>query len=165
MEQKLTLCLQTLAAQYHPKARLAVILRGLPGSGKSHWVNALCEALPADGGARLRRAGIFSTDNFFLHQGEYHFDGNKLAMNHQLNLAAFIEALGRGEPLVICDNTNLAHWEFVAYEAAATALGYATARVLVGDPRSRTHQTLCAGRNQHGVSLAAITKMARSFEH
>ncbi|WP_198780203.1 MULTISPECIES: ATP-binding protein [Shewanella] len=144
--------------------RLAIIMRGLPGSGKSHWVEEYIAALPVDVGFRLRRQGIFSTDHFFYQGDEYRFDAKKLSEYHQRNLTAFIQALALEEPIVICDNTNLCHWEYMAYEAAAKALGYPVRIVLVGDPLNLNHQKLCAERNRHQVPLSQIQRMARLFE-
>lgn len=144
--------------------RLAIIMRGLPGSGKSHWVEEYIAALPVDVGFRLRRQGIFSTDHFFYQGDEYRFDAKKLSEYHQRNLTAFIQALALEESIVICDNTNLCHWEYMAYEAAAKALGYPVRIVLVGDPLNPNHQKLCAERNRHQVPLSQIQRMARLFE-
>ncbi|MGL5393048.1 MAG: AAA family ATPase, partial [Shewanella sp.] len=123
--------------------KLAIIMRGLPGSGKSHWIAQFIESLPAAAGARLRRQGLFSTDHYFYHGNEYRFNAKKLSEYHQRNLCAFIEALARGEPMVICDNTNLCQWEYMAYGAAAKALGYQLRLVLLGDPQDLAHQQLC----------------------
>lgn len=144
--------------------KLTIIMRGLPGSGKSHWVEEYIAALPVDVGFRLRRQGIFSTDYFFYQGDEYRFDAKKLSEYHQRNLTAFIQALALEEPIVICDNTNLCHWEYMAYEAAAKALGYPVRIVLVGDPLNLNHQKLCAERNRHQVPLSQIQRMARLFE-
>lgn len=144
--------------------KLAIIMRGLPGSGKSHWVEEYIAALPVDVGFRLRRQGIFSTDYFFYQGDEYRFDAKKLSEYHQRNLTAFIQALALEESIVICDNTNLCHWEYMAYEAAAKALGYPVRIVLVGDPLNPNHQKLCAERNRHQVPLSQIQRMARLFE-
>ncbi len=144
--------------------KLAIIMRGLPGSGKSHWVETFVEQQPLDAALRLRQRGIFSTDAFFYRGEDYCFDGKKLAEYHQRNLTAFIQALSCHEPIVICDNTNLCHWEFMAYEAAAKALGYQVRIVLIGEPDNLQHQLLCAERNRHRVPLAQIQRMAKQFE-
>ena len=145
-----------------PDRPLAIIMRGLPGSGKSHWVDAFLASY-SDGEA-IRRRGYFSTDDCFICEGEYRFDASKLSEYHQLNLTGFIQALSRREPVVICDNTNMAHWEFMAYDAAAKAMGYQVRILLIGDPLDKAHHALCAERNQHGLGLRQIQAMASQFQ-
>ncbi|MCZ4336457.1 ATP-binding protein [Shewanella colwelliana] len=144
--------------------KLAIIMRGLPGSGKSHWVEQFILTQAPNDAIALRQRGIFSTDALFIEDGEYRFDVRKLSQYHQQNLTFFIQALSRNEPIVICDNTNMAHWEFMAYEAAAKALGYQVRIVLIGDPTDSAHQQLCARRNRHGVPIAQIRSMAAQFQ-
>lgn len=144
--------------------KLVIIMRGLPGSGKSHWVEQFVANLPLAEALRLRQSGIFSTDRFFYQGEEYCFDANKLAEYHQRNLTAFIQALSCAVPIVICDNTNLCRWEYMAYEAAAKAIGYQVRVMLVGDPLDVNHQMQCAERNRHQVSLRQIQRMAQLFE-
>jgi len=144
--------------------KLAIILRGLPGSGKSHWVDEYIAKQGRDISARVRDFGYFSTDSQFYVNGRYRFDVRRLSEYHQVNLTRFIEALAASEPIVICDNTNLAHWEYMAYHASAEALGYRLQLVLIGDPQDRDHQTICATRNTHGISLVQIQAMAQKFE-
>ncbi|MCE9678980.1 ATP-binding protein [Shewanella sp. AS1] len=144
--------------------RLAIIMRGLPGSGKSHWVAQFIQSQEPSLAKTILRHGYFSTDALFTVQGEYRFDAARLAEYHQRNLTLFIQSLAQSQPVVICDNTNMARWEFMAYEAAAKALGYQVREVLIGDPLDREHQMECAERNQHGVSLASIAAMAKKFE-
>jgi tRNA uridine 5-carbamoylmethylation protein Kti12 len=144
--------------------KLAIILRGLPGSGKSHWVDTYLNSLGHEVATRAKQQGYFSTDNFFLVDGQYQFDVSKLSQYHQRNLCGFIQALANLEPLVICDNTNVCHWEYAAYQAAAVALGYHVKVVLIGDPKDSQHQQVCAKRNRHGVPLGHIQKMATLFE-
>ncbi|GGI84229.1 hypothetical protein GCM10007978_22430 [Shewanella hanedai] len=149
-------------AQMSP--RLAIIMRGLPGSGKSHWVEEFVASQPIEIRSRVFGSGYFSTDNYFYRNGQYQFDARRLSEYHQKNLAGFIQALSEREPLVICDNTNLAKWESIAYETAARSHGYQVRLVLIGSPESPDHQALCAKRNRHGVPLAQIERMANQFE-
>lgn len=156
-------CVKPLAcAVIQPK--LVIIMRGLPGSGKSYWIEQFIVSQGIEHAIHIRQYGYFSTDRYFYQQGQYRFNPQKLAQYHQANLSAFIQALARHEPIVICDNTNIAKWEFMAYEAAAKALGYQIKVVLVGQPDDDQHQQLCAQRNQHKVSLGNIQKMAQLFE-
>ena len=143
---------------------VAIIMRGLPGSGKSYWVEQYLKSLPLESAFAVKQRGYFSTDSLFYINGEYHFNKNKLSQYHQLNLTGFIQALANREPTVICDNTNLARWEYAAYEAAARALGYQVRHVLIGEPTNVQHQQLCAKRNQHGLDFNQIKRMAAVFE-
>ncbi|MGZ9898450.1 AAA family ATPase [Shewanella gaetbuli] len=142
----------------------AIIMRGLPGGGKSYWVEQFIASQPLDRRLNIKRMGYFSTDALFIQQGKYHFDARKLPEYHQINLSLFIAALAREEPIVICDNTNVCHWEYIAYKTAAEALGYRVKVIIVGDPKSPEHQLLCSQRNQHNVSHSQIVKMANNFE-
>ncbi|WP_223293088.1 MULTISPECIES: ATP-binding protein [Shewanella] len=139
-------------------------MRGLPGSGKSHWVDEFLGIQSIEIAINARANGYFSTDSFFYDGERYRFDSKKLSEYHQRNLTGFIQALSTSEPIVICDNTNLAHWEFMAYETAAKALGYQVRIVLIGEPKDNAHQALCAERNSHNVPLAQIQRMAKQFE-
>lgn len=143
---------------------LAIIMRGLPGSGKSYWVSEFIASQPEEVRSRALSSGYFSTDNYFYRDGQYQFDARRLSEFHQRNLTGFIQALSECEPLVICDNTNMAKWESLAYEAAARSLGYQVRFVLIGSPENREHQVLCAKRNCHSVPLAQIERMAKQFD-
>ncbi len=139
-----------------------VILRGLPGSGKTHYAHSLVDELVAGDEARY---AVLSTDDYFLTEaGEYHFDKFKLSEYHNLNLARFIRALADGIELVIVDNTNIKKWEFIAYKEAAIACGYTCKEVIVGEVKDKAMQHLYAQRNSHGVALKTIAKMAYQFE-
>ena len=144
--------------------RLAIIMRGLPGSGKSYWVRQFIQELPARIAQNVTERGLCSTDSFFYQNNHYCFDIARLPEFHQLNLSRFIEALASGVPVVICDNTNMALWEFAAYQAAAKALNYRVHIQQIGDVGSKTHQRECAKRNKHGVSLNSIQRMASQFQ-
>lgn len=137
------------------------ILRGLPGSGKSHYAQSLCdEMVNGDEGQFV----ICSTDDFFISDGLYRFDKAKLSEYHNLNLARFIRALNQQIPLVILDNTNIKKWEFIAYAEAAHALGYQVKEVVVGEIKDKAMQHLYYQRNIHKVPLKTINKMAYLFE-
>jgi predicted kinase len=146
--------------------RLAIIMRGLPGSGKSYWVSQFVDTKVQELGVSAAniQVAICSTDQYFYKGGTYQFNAKLLSKFHQQNLTAFIEALSDGVPFVICDNTNMALWEFQAYQAAAVALGYEVRIQQMGIPKDFNHQQLCAKRNRHQVPLNSIKRMATLFE-
>lgn len=139
----------------------AIILRGLPGSGKSylasHYYQSVCHLYS-------REQVVFSTDRFFYQQGQYNFTPELLPQYHAQNVSDFISALADRVSLVICDNTNIHHWEYLAYQTAAKALGYEVSVEVVGEPHDPTHQLHCYQRNQHAVSLSVIQQMGKAFQ-
>ncbi|MCL1137013.1 AAA family ATPase [Shewanella pneumatophori] len=141
---------------------LAIIMRGLPGSGKSYWVEEYIKGLPKS--QSDEQVKVCSTDEFFYQEGQYKFNPKELSKYHQLNLTRFIHAIANKVPVVICDNTNMAQWEFDGYCKAAKAEGYQIQIQQVGEPKNKEHQLLCADRNKHRVPLSSITSMARAFE-
>lgn len=140
------------------------ILRGLPGSGKSHYAMELISELMNEGDAEQAHRYIFSTDRYFYQDGEYKFDISKLSEYHALNLSAFIRALSMQIPLAVVDNTNIRRWEFLPFKEAAQALGYQVKEVIVGDLKDKAMQHLYAQRNHHRVGLKVISRMAHQFE-
>lgn len=142
----------------------ALILRGLPGAGKSHWARQLCDQLLPQWPQPQRYRGICTTDDYFERADGYHFDGSLLAAAHQWNQQRFAALCQQQWPLLICANTNLQQREWQPYAAMAEAAGYRLRILLLGQPQDGEHQALCAARNSHGVSAATIATMARRFE-
>lgn len=137
-----------------------VVLRGLPGSGKSTRARALARAAGLDAAAC-----VFSTDDRFDELNGGVFDPALLQRMHQVNLARFIEALAAGVALVVCDNTNTEPWEYAAYVAAARALGYVVDIELVGDPADEAAVEHCALHNRRGVPAERVRAMAQRLRN
>lgn len=133
-----------------------VILRGLPGSGKSSVVELLTAANP--------EAVVCSADHFFEKDGEYNFDPKLLPEAHGACLQKAKDAMEAGTPLVIVDNTNTQRWEFAEYTKAALESGYRVHELTVGRPTKLTEVELCAKRNTHRVPKASIHRMSERFE-
>lgn len=141
--------------------KFAIILRGLPGSGKSRLARQLWQKYAPE--YRSEQI-ICSTDDYFQQGSTYKFDASLLPKYHTFNLVRFIEGLEQGYPILICDNTNMCCWEYLAYQSAAIAMGYQVKRFLIGDPLNIEQQKLCAKANLHKVSLQVIQEMAEKFE-
>lgn len=133
------------------------IMRGVPGSGKSTLARVLAE-IPG-----IEPAPVFSTDDFFMVDGEYRFDPSKLGANHAANLRRTAEAMEAGVSHVIVDNTMTQGWEAREYVRAAAKHGYAVQFVESRTPWARDAAE-CARRNTHGVPLAAIEGMLARWE-
>lgn len=90
-----------------------VILRGLPGSGKSTWAS------------KQPGAVICSADDYFIMpDGQYLFNRGLIGKAHEDCHRKFTLAIGQRRPLIIVDNTNVTTREYRRYALAAGSLGY-----------------------------------------
>lgn len=145
-----------------------VIMRGLPGSGKSWYAKNIADAYRQEGEKVL----IVSADDFFQKQmtsqtGEgytiYEFNPFKLPEAHQDCFRRFLEALQKGVNIVIVDNTNIHRWEYASYSEATALAGY---ELSIIEYRAETIDDVkvCIRRNTHKVPAEYIAKMAIEFE-
>src|SRR3989344_2673882 len=106
---------------------VCLILRGLPGSGKS----SLAELI-----ARETGAVICSATHFFEQDGGYSFVPDLLAKAHAFCLREFYRALRAGLPVII-DNTHAQLWEYLKYADIARGAEY---RVVVMEITAPTRE-------------------------
>lgn len=117
-----------------------IILRGLPGSGKS----TLQKRDYPD-------AVVASADQFFMVDGEYRFNPARLPEAHGTCCRTVIGALQVESPLIVVDNTAISVVEIAPYVLLAQAYGYdAEIITLCCDP------AVAAARNLHGVPVSVI---------
>lgn len=133
-----------------------VILRGLPGVGKTTYAHLLVDAF-------MGSSYIASTDNFFVDKktGQYMFDPHRLPEAHQWNQKLFEDALKKGISCVIVDNVNSKRAHIQPYVDKADQYGYPTEIVHVDS--SLTCEALQA-RCTHNVPLYAIQRTLSGWE-
>jgi predicted kinase len=126
-----------------------ILLRGLPGSGKTTFAEQL------DG-------SHFETDNYFLDEnGNYNFDGSKLKVAHQwcqdlaLNAMILNHTTGENKTIVV-SNTFTQEWEMKPYMDMAKDWGYTVFSIIVENRHG--------GINQHGVPEDKLQQMEDRFE-
>ncbi|KAJ1278510.1 hypothetical protein BS78_04G085100 [Paspalum vaginatum] len=164
---------------------IVVILRGLPGSGKSYLAKALRD-LEVENGANAPR--IHSMDDYFMIEVEKKVEdseGSKSSSaskgRRQLTkkvieycyepemeetyrssmLKAFSKTLDEGNfTFVIVDDRNLRVADFAQFWATAKKSGYEV--YLMEAPYK--DPTGCAARNVHGFTLDEIKRMAEDWE-
>lgn len=121
-----------------------IIIRGLPGSGKS----TLSELF-------RHNSCVVSADSYFYEKGEYKFDAKKLWSAHSECFQTFIECCGRGHNVVV-DNTNTTKKEYQRYVDYAKEHGY---KVIILTVETDLTDDELAKRNIHGVPVETIKRM------
>jgi len=120
-----------------------VVLRGIPGSGKSTYA------------AELQGAHVISTDDFFTDaRGRYRFVSRYLKTVHQEILAQVDLSMGLGRPLIVIDKCNLARSAAEGYAARARGYCYSV-QVVTFDCDPET----CFSRGVHGVPRQTVYEM------
>lgn len=103
----------------HMEKQMMIIIRGVPGSGKSTAAQTFKAVLEAIG---KRAVGIFSTDDFW-YSGDpavYNWDANKLKTAHSWNQNRVKCAVMNGDHVII-DNTNVDGFAMMPYFDIAAA--------------------------------------------
>ena len=131
--------------------RKAIILTGLPGSGKS----TIAEQLVAAGAAAC------SADYYFIKEGVYRYVPAEIGLAHAHCMRKFIEHIGGNTGLgadIVVDNTNTTSVEIAPYVAVANAFGWEHEILRVEcDPE------VAFARQTHGVSRATFHHMERNL--
>ncbi|NWH27811.1 N4BP2 protein, partial [Grus americana] len=139
----------------HLIGEVLVLLRGVPGSGKSYLARTLLEDNP--GGI------ILSTDDYFYKHGQYHYDPDCLGEAHDWNRKRAKEAFEMRISPIIIDNTNIQAWEMKPYVTLAQQFKY---KVMFREPDTwwKFKPKELERRNIHGVSKERIKRMLERYE-
>jgi 2',3'-cyclic-nucleotide 3'-phosphodiesterase len=125
----------------------AVIMRGLPGSGKT----TLAKSLARHYGGAL----IFNADAYHTVDGEYRYDPAKAGWAHSECLRMFTLSVSAGSEVVIVDNTNTSGLQIAPYVRVAEAFGYEVSIIEMGCSILDSIE-----RNTHDVPEETICRMA-----
>ncbi|XP_070552923.1 microtubule-associated protein futsch-like isoform X2 [Ptychodera flava] len=143
----------TLEVERLPSGNVLCLLRGLPGSGKS----TLARHLVGNG-------IILSTDEFFITDGKYEYEFDKLGEAHEWNKIRAKQAMEEWKTPIIIDNTNCQFWEMKPYVALAINYDYT---VIIREPKTPWKYKVkeLAQRNSHGVTAGKIKQMLERYDN
>lgn len=137
-------------------SNILIILRSLPGSGKSFLANQFKKYFGAE---------IFSTDEFFIDKdfGHYQFDAAKLCKAHFWNQNRCKKAIDSRYERVIIDNTNLTAKEVRPYLDMAVNADY---NIWCVEPIREGNENLSVlfERNIHGVPMESLVRMKNRMQ-
>jgi len=132
--------------------KIAIIMRGLPGSGKSWTARALARTLKALTG---QAPVVVSADDYFVGEdGVYRYVPHEQGEAHKQCLRRFMEATASGE-VVVVDNTNTSAHELSPYVGIAGVHDY-TVHVV----EMTTHPNACLRLQTHDVPEFVVGQMA-----
>lgn len=124
-----------------------VILRGLPGAGKSTFAKLLA----GDRGKDI----ICEADDYHYIDGVYTFVRDNLNKAHTECYNKFEKLINNNEPLVIQSNTNTLLREFIRYKEYAETHGYKVTVLTV--------ENYHGNKNIHNTPTDVITRMKDRF--
>ena len=131
-----------------------VLVRGLPGSGKTVLANLIGIQNPW---LLELNTKIFSTDDLFMVDGEYQFDASKLPEYHKANIDNVKKEMKNfSYNNIVVHNTFTQEWEMEPYYELAKKYGWAVISLIV----ENRHE----GKSIHGVPDNAIEHMRNRFE-
>lgn len=140
--------------------KVMVLMRGLPGSGKSSLaINFLHHCL----GSVNRDEFIFSTDDYFHNSGQYVYAPSKLEEAHGWNQRRCFANMKRGVSPIIIDNTNLKMWEMKVYCVMGVKFGYII-EILEPTTPWALQPDILSTKNSHGVDKRKIREMMERYQ-
>ncbi|EQC33207.1 hypothetical protein SDRG_09191 [Saprolegnia diclina VS20] len=148
-----------IAAHVSFTGHQVIILRGLPGSGKS----TLSRRVLSMATAATASSVLCSADLCFESPGGYYYEKSKLGEAHDACKAAFMAALADKVAVIVVDNTHSQLWEYEAYVTGALEAAYAVTVLEVQCDDMAMAQRMMY-RNSHGVSFDVIARMHQRWE-
>ena len=139
---------------------MLIIVRGLPGSGKTTMAGRLMTKLE-EGTGEFGTADMFCADDYFIKDGVYQYDAARLREAHTLCELRVLQNMIHDVSVVV-HNTFTREWEMSPYLQAAEVLGQDAGVFSLFD--SGMTDLELANNNSHGVGVDTISKMRDRWE-
>ncbi len=128
-----------------------ILLRGLPGSGKTTLAELILQ-LPSN-----EKPDVLSADDYFMDDsGKYVFDGTKLKEAHNDCQQRCANKMKLETSRIVVANTFTQEWEMEKYYEMAERYNYRVHSVIVENRHD--------GKNIHGVKESKLKEMKDRFE-
>jgi len=128
-----------------------ILLRGLPGSGKTTLAKIILQLRSTD------EPEILSADDFFEDkEGEYNFDPTKLKEAHNYCQFRCSERMRQQKAKIVVANTFTQEWEMDEYFKMAERYNYRVHTVIVENRHGN--------ENVHGVPEDKLQQMKNRFQ-
>ena len=148
------------------KTKQLIIMRGLPGSGKSTEAQRRATAHMVAGG---KSVAICSTDDYHMQDDKYVFQQENLSKFHVMNQRLVADLMQLKVELIVVDNTNIKYRDMTSYRLSARTFDYEIEEVIIGEAQLKSENvdsyiSWCVEHNTHNVPREVIERMAMNFE-
>lgn len=130
-----------------------VIMRGLPGSGKSTKAATI----------QPEKHYRCSADDYHIFDGVYQWKPENVHAAHKWCQSKCHTLMGQGISPIVIDNTNIKKKDFAFYVEMAALFGY-TVEYAQSDTEWAWNVEECAKRNTHNVPLFVVERMKNDFQ-
>lgn len=129
------------------------IMRGLPGCGKTTWLEKINSGFELSG-----KMVIVSADNYRMINGLYTFDKELNKIAHDSCLREYLSLVKSGCERIAVDNTNSEVWEIAPYYRLGEIFDYSVKIV-----RLHCSPEIAIQRGLHNVPAATLMRMYASI--
>ena len=141
-------------------SKKVVIVRGLPGTGKSYFLEH-CTESQAQGQSMV----VCSADDYFNDlPGGYSFNPSAISKAHAYCRQKFIKAIQGNVDIIAVDNTNSQLWEYQIYKRIASLVGYEFHVIELACKDEEAIRN-AVKRCKHNVTFDTIHMMWKRWEH
>jgi len=147
-----------------------IILRGIPGTGKSTLAQSIQKSLSLNQDNLIL---VVSADDYFVHHEKYEYDASKIHLAHRECQHKAFEFVNSSREYksktfnLIVDNTNLKFRDFKLYIELCNYCEWKISlfeSFFMKDINKPDFVQDCFSRNKHGVPLDKISKMKDNWE-